>query len=203
MPKLMLALISSMFLFSQHVKAGEKTYFDTFTYGCDQKEQPSSIRYLKQFSPHMLVHAVDIDFVVKQTGVCTSLLITLMEQETGIIRRHTLKRKPWIRPFGDLSAKYGFIAQLVDVSVKLRALKNRSYSGYLPADESMAYLFNVKIPASQRIQLSKAKQRADFDTLYRDMFMLEYRPMHMFHSSDFGLQQDLLLRGWQFRPNLV
>jgi len=183
--------------------AVEKNYFDTFPYACNQMEQPSSVAYFKQYSPHMLIHAVDIDFVVKQTGVCTSLLIALMEQETGLIRRHTVKRKPWIQPFGQLSKKYGFIAQLVDVAVKLRQLKNRAYSGYLPANEKMAYLFNVQMPVGTPKRLLQIEARAQFKTLYRDMFMLEYVPTYYLHSSDFGLKQDLLLRSWQFRQDMV
>lgn len=183
--------------------AVEKNYFDTFPYACNQMEQPSSVAYFKQYSPHMLIHAVDIDFVVKQTGVCTSLLIALMEQETGLIRRHTVKRKPWIQPFGQLSKKYGFIAQLVDVAVKLRQLKNRAYSGYLPADEKMAYLFNVQMPVGTPKRLLQTEARERFKTLYRDMFMLEYVPTYYLHSSDFGLKQDLLLRSWQFRQDMV
>lgn len=183
--------------------AVEKNYFDTFPYSCNKTDQPSSVAFFKEYSPHMLIHAVDIDFVVKQTGVCTSLLIALMEQETGIIRRHTVKRKPWIQPFGKLSKKYGFIAQLVDVSVKLRQLKNRAYSGYLPANENMAYLFNVQMPVGTPKRLLQIEARAKFRTLYRDMFMMEYVPTYYLHSSDFGLKQDLLLRGWQFRQNMV
>lgn len=183
--------------------AVEKNYFDTFPYRCNQQQQPSSVAYFKQYSPHMLIHAVDIDFVVKQTGVCTSLLIALMEQETGLIRRHTIKRKPWVQPFGKLSKKYGFIAQLVDVAVKLRQLKNRAYSGYLPANEKMAYLFNVQMPVGTPKRLLQTEARAQFQVLYRDMFMLEYVPTYYLHSSDFGLQQDLLLRSWQFRQDMV
>ncbi len=183
--------------------AVEKNYFDTFPYACNKTEQPSSAPFFKEYSPHMLIHAVDIDFVVKQTGVCTSLLIALMEQETGIIRRHTVKRKPWIQPFGTLSKKYGFIAQLVDVSIKLRQLKNRAYSGYLPANEKMAYLFNVQMPVGTPKRLLQIEARAKFRTLYRDMFMMEYVPTYYLHSSDFGLKQDLLLRSWQFRQNMV
>lgn len=188
---------------SFNTSAVEKNYFDTFPYACNQMEQPSSVAYFKQYSPHMLIHAVDIDFVVKQTGVCTSLLIALMEQETGLIRRHTVKRKPWIQPFGQLSKKYGFIAQLVDVAVKLRQLKNRAYSGYLPANEKMAYLFNVQMPVGTPKRLQQIEARAQFKTLYRDMFMLEYVPTYYLHSSDFGLKQDLLLRSWQFRQDMV
>lgn len=188
---------------SFNTSAVEKNYFDTFPYACNQMEQPSSVAYFKQYSPHMLIHAVDIDFVVKQTGVCTSLLIALMEQETGLIRRHTVKRKPWIQPFGQLSKKYGFIAQLVDVAVKLRQLKNRAYSGYLPANEKMAYLFNVQMPVGTPKRLLQIEARAQFKTLYRDMFMLEYVPTYYLHSSDFGLKQDLLLRSWQFRQDMV
>jgi hypothetical protein len=188
---------------SFNTSAVEKNYFDTFPYACNQMEQPSSVAYFKQYSPHMLIHAVDIDFVVKQTGVCTSLLIALMEQETGLIRRHTVKRKPWIQPFGQLSKKYGFIAQLVDVAVKLRQLKNRAYSGYLPANEKMAYLFNVQMPVGTPNRLLQIEARAQFKTLYRDMFMLEYVPTYYLHSSDFGLKQDLLLRSWQFRQDMV
>lgn len=188
---------------SFNTSAVEKNYFDTFPYACNQMEQPSSAAYFKQYSPHMLIHAVDIDFVVKQTGVCTSLLIALMEQETGLIRRHTVKRKPWIQPFGQLSKKYGFIAQLVDVAVKLRQLKNRAYSGYLPANEKMAYLFNVQMPVGTPNRLLQIEARAQFKTLYRDMFMLEYVPTYYLHSSDFGLKQDLLLRSWQFRQDMV
>ncbi|WP_031571430.1 hypothetical protein [Rheinheimera texasensis] len=188
---------------SFNTSAVEKNYFDTFPYACNQMEQPSSVAYFKQYSPHMLIHAIDIDFVVKQTGVCTSLLIALMEQETGLIRRHTVKRKPWIQPFGQLSKKYGFIAQLVDVAVKLRQLKNRAYSGYLPANEKMAYLFNVQMPVGTPNRLLQIEARAQFKTLYRDMFMLEYVPTYYLHSSDFGLKQDLLLRSWQFRQDMV
>lgn len=183
--------------------AAEKNYFDTFPYACNQVEQPSSVAYFKQYAPHMLIHAMDIDFVVKQTGVCTSLLIALMEQETGLIRQHTIKRKPWIQPFGQLSKKYGFIAQLVDVSLKIRQLKNRAYSGYLPANEKMAYLFNVQMPIGTPKRLLQIEARARFKTLYRDMFMLEYIPTYYLHSSDFGLKQDLLLRSWQFRQDMV
>lgn len=183
--------------------AMEKNYFDTFPYACNHVEQPSSVAYLNQYSPHMLIHAVDIDFVVKQTGVCTSLLIALMEQETGLIRQQTIKRKPWIQPFGQLSKKYGFIAQLVDVAVKLRQLKNRAYSGYLPANEKMAYLFNVQMSVGTPNRLLQIEARARFRKLYRDMFMLEYVPTYYLHSSDFGLKQDLLLRSWQFRKNMV
>ncbi len=188
---------------SFNTSAVEKNYFDTFPYACNQMEQPSSVAYFKQYSTHMLIHADDIDFVVKQTGVCTSLLIALMEQETGLIRRHTVKRKPWIQPFGQLSKKYGFIAQLVDVAVKLRQLKNRAYSGYLPANEKMAYLFNVQMPVGTPNRLLQTEARERFKTLYRDMFMLEYVPTYYLHSSDFGLKQDLLLRSWQFRQDMV
>lgn len=197
------SLICSALIFSFTSPAAEKGYFDTFPYACNNADQPSSVAYFKHYSPHMLIHAVDLDFVVKQTGVCTSLLIALMEQETGIIRRHTPKRKPWIQPFGSLSKKYGFIAQLVDVATKIRHLKNRAYSGYLPANEKMAYLFNLHMPVGSARQQLQIDARSRFETLYRDMFMLEYVPTYYLHKSDFGLKQDILLRSWQFRQNLV
>jgi len=181
----------------------EKRFTEAFQYRCDNPEQPSSAPFLTYFSPHMLQYAVDIDFVVKQTGVCTSLLIALIEQQSGLIRQQTKLRKPWAKPFGELSEKFGFIAQLVDVAKKLRELKNRSYSGYLPAHEKMAYLFNVELPKGTPKRLLQDDKRLDFQILYRDMFMVEYRPMRYLHTSDFGLRQDLLLRSWQFRQNLV
>lgn len=196
-------LIYILLMFSFSVFAKNTNYFDTFPYHCGHEEQPSSIPYFKQFSPHMLQYAVDIDFVVKQTGVCTSLLIALIEQESGLVRRHTLRRKPWIRPFGALSNKLGFVAQLVDVATKLRELKNRSYTGYLPPDEKMAYLFDVQMPATTPQRLMPDNPRVNFNTLYRDMFMLEFRPLRYLHPSDFGLKQDFLLRSWQFRQNVV
>ncbi len=196
-------LITGLFICHFAAMGNEKNYFDTFSYSCGRSEQPSSVPYLAHYAPHLLVYAVDIDFVVKQTGVCTSLLLALMEQESALVRRHTVKRKPWVRPFGDLSKKYGFVAQLVDVAVKLRELKNRSYSGYLPATEKMAYLFNTQMPVGTPKWLLQDEDRAAFRRLYRDMFMLEYTPMYYLHSSDFGLKQDLLLRSWQFRQNLV
>lgn len=202
--KWMITMVAFVVLaISFSTSAIERNYFDTFPYGCNQAEQPSSVAYFKQYSPHMLIHAVDIDFVVKQTGVCTSLLIALMEQETGLIRRHSIKRKPWIQPFGKISKKYGFIAQLVDVAVKLRQLKNRAYSGYLPANEKMAYLFDVQMPVGTPKRLLQIEARAKFRTLYRDMFMQEYVPRYYLHSSDFGLKQDFLLRSWQFRQDMV
>lgn len=181
------------------VHGTENKYFDTYVYSCGNAEQPSSAPFLAHFAPHLLVHAIDIDFVVKQTGVCTSLLLALIEQESTLIRRHTTRRKPWVRPFGDLSRKYGFIAQLVDVASKLRQLKNKSYSGYLPSNEKMAYLFDVHSANDTTTRFIQSESRTRFQTLYRDMFMLEYRPMKYLHSSDFGLKQDLLLRSWQFR----
>lgn len=180
----------------------ENNYFDTFAYSCGNVKQPSSAPFLAHFAPHLLTHAVDIDFVVKQTGVCTSLLLALIEQESALVRRHTTRRKPWVRPFGDLSKKYGFIAQLVDVARKLRQLKNKSYSGYLPLDEKMAYLFDANALKSTMTLSFHSESRTRFQTLYRDMFMLEYKPMRYLHSSDFGLKQDLLLRSWQFHQNL-
>ena len=185
------------------VVSDENRFNDAFLYRCENPEQPSSAPFLKHFSPHMLEYAVDIDFVVKQTGVCTSLLIALIEQQSGLIRQQTNLRKPWAKPFGELSEKFGFIAQLVDVAKKLRELKNRSYSGYLPAHEKMSYLFNVELPKGTPRRLLQDDKRLDFQILYRDMFMVEYRPMRYLHTSDFGLRQDLLLRSWQFRQNLV
>lgn len=188
---------------SFEVFCDEKRFTEAFQYRCENPEQPSSAPFLTYFSPHMLEYAVDIDFVVKQTGVCTSLLLALIEQQSGLIRQQTTLRKPWAKPFGDLSEKFGFIGQLVDVAKKLRELKNRSYTGYLPAHEKMAYLFNVELPIGTPKRLLQDDKRLEFQILYRDMFMVEYRPMYYLHSSDFGLRQDLLLRSWQFRQNLV
>ncbi len=186
-----------------YASVDEKNGIDTFKYRCENEQQPSSKPYLAYFAPHMMSYAVDIDVVVKQTGVCTSLLIALMEQQSGLIRQHSRLRKPWVKPFGDLSKKTGFIPQLVDVSKKLRELKNRSYTGYLPADEKMAFLFNVKSPPGTPKRLLQDDKRYYFQILYRDMFMQDYMPMQYLHSSDFGLREDFLLRSWQFREDVV
>ncbi len=196
-------VLMMLFTSTNTFAANKAIMMNTLEYRCENVEQPSSKPYLAYYSPHMLQYAVDIDFVVKQTGVCTSLLIALMEQQSGLIRRHSPLRKPWVKPFGDLSKKFGFVPQLVDVAKKLRELKNRSYSGYMPADEAMAYLFNVKLPVGTPKRLLQDGKRFDFQMLYRDMFMHEYTPTQYLHSSDFGLGQDLLLRSWQFRQDMV
>ncbi len=175
---------------------------DHFKYSCSQNEKPSAVPFLSFYAPHMLQFAIDIDFVSAQTGICTSILIALIEQQSGLIRQHTRPDKPWNTPFGHLSDKRGFVAQLVDVSITLKRLQQKSESGMLPASEPLAYLFNVGTLTGGPERLSPQTRLQRFETLYRDMFMTEYIAAQWHNEPHLGFKQEMMLRGWQFRQSL-
>lgn len=176
---------------------------DHFKYGCYRQTNPSIVPFLRYYAPHVLHYGVDIDFVAARTGICTAVIVALIEQQSGLIRQHTKHNKPWQKPFGYLSEKSGFIAQLIDVSIKLRKLKELSNRGMLSAHDPLAYLFANVTPAATSEQMWPQARRQRFQTLYRDMFMVEYNGGNWQTHQTFDLTDEAILWGWQFRPELV
>ncbi len=75
--------------------------------------------YLRQHARHLLPHAELISHVAGETSVSPRLLLALMEQQSGLLSNRKPTKQQWAAPFGTLSSKYGFRAQLEDVSQQL------------------------------------------------------------------------------------
>lgn len=146
-------------------------------FACNKEIQPSSEAYLKEYAPHLILHALDIDFIVKETGLCTSMLIALIEFQSGIVRSRRIWDTQANKPFGVLSNRDGFLRQLIDVTEQIKQAQLSVRDDWIPVKQPYAFLFRQSFPPGTPARLVHLNQKVQFRSLYRAMFMQEYFPL--------------------------
>lgn len=159
-------------------------------FACNKEQQPSSEAYLKEYAPHLILHALDIDFMVKETGLCTSMLITLIEFQSGIVRSTRMWEAEKDKPFGQLSDKAGFLRQLIDVTEQIKQAQLSVRDDWIPVKQPFAFLFRQSYPPGTPARFVHLNQKVQFRALYRAMFMLEYHPL------DGATRETAIGHGW-------
>lgn len=169
-------------------------------FNCRHAAQPSSEEYLREFAPHMILHALDIDFIVKETGLCTSMLLALIEFQSGIIRNTGDWRRSAHRPFSDLSDKTGFLPQLIDVARQIQRAQQEVHGYWIPAKQPLAFLFQHKFPPGTPVRFNQDYKKLLFQRLYRGMFMQEFYPLKQVEPAQLAGRgwSRLRIHGWNF-----
>ncbi len=136
--------------------------------------------YLASQAPHLLPYAEHISHWAGYSSISPRVLITLIEQHSGVITDAKAEQARVQRPFGDLSLKVGFAAQLQDVA---NQLAERIYSGKLRLEatefataeqvDPLAYLLN---PGNTDAEQKPQVQQVRFQQLYRKLFAEDYLP---------------------------
>lgn len=133
--------------------------------------------YLASQAPHLLPYAEHISHWAGYSSISPRVLITLIEQHSGIITDAKADEARMQRPFASLSSKLGFNAQLQDVS---HQLAERIYSGQkLPEArefiqnhdaDPLGYLF------SQNSEFARpVVQQVRFNQLYQKLFAEDFK----------------------------
>jgi LasA protease len=91
-------------------------------YSSQEKSDFSIQIYLARRAPHLSRQAEAISHWAGANGISPKVLIALMEQESGSVSRKRRYPGTVPRPFGNLSPKTGFNAQLRDVAERLKAI---------------------------------------------------------------------------------
>lgn len=194
-----LSLIICVFLSQADAKG---TIRDFRQFSCQNKVQPSSVEYLREFAPHLLMHALDIDFIVKETGLCTSMLIALMEFQSGIVRNTGNWRTEAKYPFAELSDEIGFLPQLIDVAAKINKARTEVYQRWIPVKQPFAFLFDHSFPPGTPPRFSQEHKKLLFQRLYRGMFMQEFYALVPANPHDRQVVArtwtTMRIHGWQF-----
>ena len=136
--------------------------------------------YLASQAPHLLPYAEHISHWAGYSSISPRVLITLIEQHSGVITDAKAEQARVQRPFGDLSLKVGFAAQLQDVA---NQLAERIYSGKLRLEatefataeqvDPLAYLLN---PGNTDAEQKPQVQQVRFQQLYQKLFAEDYLP---------------------------
>ncbi|WP_333795965.1 M23 family metallopeptidase [Rheinheimera sp.] len=133
--------------------------------------------YLASQAPHLLPYAEPISHWAGYSSISPRVLITLIEQHSGIVTDGKADEARMQRPFASLSAKLGFNAQLQDVS---HQLAERIYSGQKRPEaqeflqnhdaDPLGYLF------SQNSEFAKpVVQQVRFNQLYQKLFAEDFK----------------------------
>lgn len=192
-----IGLIATLLCWQAHA-VGDIRDFRHFN--CSNVVQPSSEEYLREYAPHMILHALDIDFIVKETRLCTSMLIALIEFQSGIIRNTGDWRRSGRRPFADLSEHSGFLPQLIDVTGQILQAQLQVHDYWIPAKQPFAFLFQHRFPPGTPVRFSQEHKKLQFQRLYRDMFMQEYYPLQQADPTQLAGRgwSRLRMHGWNY-----
>ena len=136
--------------------------------------------YLASQAPHLLPYAEHISHWAGYSSISPKVLLTLLEQHSGLISDPNAEHARVQRPYGDLSRKIGFEAQLQDVA---NQLAERIYSGKLRLEatefataeqqDPLAYLLTFNNDTeTQKPQV----QQKRFEQLYQKLFAEDFKP---------------------------
>ncbi len=139
--------------------------------------------YLASQAPHLLPYAESISHWAGYSSISPKVLLTLLEQHSGLISDANAEHARVQRPYGDLSRKIGFEAQLQDVA---NQLAERIYSGKLRLEatefataeqqDPLAYLLTFNNDtATQKPQV----QQKRFEQLYQKLFAEDFKPANV------------------------
>lgn len=134
--------------------------------------------YLASQAPHLLPYAEPISHWAGYSSISPRVLITLIEQHSGIVTDGKADEARTQRPFASLSAKLGFNAQLQDVA---HQLAERIYSGQKRPEASeflqnqdadpLGYLFHQNLESAKPVV-----QQVRFNQLYQKLFSEDFKP---------------------------
>lgn len=132
--------------------------------------------YLSQRAPHLLPYSETISHWAGYSGISPKVLITLMEQQTGVVSGRGMRRGALNQPFGKLSNGRDFNSQIKDVAVALReALYDRSDAMSATAQGSVALadgnpLQILRVAAGENISEAGLKADGEFQQVYGRLF---------------------------------
>jgi LasA protease len=173
----------SLMLASQQVLATAPAA--SLIYSYEEMFQFDLEAYLAVQAPHLLPYAEVISHWSGYSSISPKVMLTLLEQQSGLLRTAPSQKKQLLRPFAGLSQKTDFASQYQDVADQLAqrlyaeptAEGRREFAGmtkataldflFVPVDGSNAYS-----PQSQQAQLQQAS--ADFAALYQELFQQEF-----------------------------
>lgn len=155
-------------------------------YSYDEMFQFDLEAYLAVQAPHLLPYAEVISHWSGYSSISPKVMLTLLEQQSGLLRAAPSQKKQLLRPFAGLSQKTDFASQYQDVADQLArrlyaaptAEGSREFAGTANA-QALDFLFvavddNHAFSAqSQQAQLQQAS--ADFAALYQELFQQEFR----------------------------
>lgn len=134
--------------------------------------------YLASQAPHLLPYAEHISHWAGYSSISPRVLLTLLEQQSGVLTDGNADNIRLQRPFGDLSLKIGFEAQIQDVA---NQLAERIYSGILKPEanefsdiktDPLAYLLTIPAQRGKKPQV----QQVRFEQLYQKLFAEDFMP---------------------------
>lgn len=154
-------------------------------YSYDEMFQFDLEAYLAVQAPHLLPYAEVISHWSGYSSISPKVMLTLLEQQSGLLRAAPSQKKQLLRPFAGLSQKTDFASQYQDVADQLArrlyaeptAEGSREFAGIAKAT-ALDFLFvpvdgnNTFSPQSQQAQLQQAS--ADFAALYQELFQQEF-----------------------------
>ena len=158
----------------------------TLIYSYDEMFQFDLDAYLAVQAPHLLPYAEVISHWSGYSSISPKVMLTLIEQQSGLLRAAPTQKKQLLRPFAGLSQKTDFASQYQDVADQLArrlyaepgADGSREFAG-IAAASALDFLF---VPADGSSRLSAQPQQAmlqqasaDFAALYQELFQQEFR----------------------------
>lgn len=158
----------------------------TLIYSYDEMFQFDLDAYLAVQAPHLLPYAEVISHWSGYSSISPKVMLTLLEQQSGLLRAAPRQKKQLLRPFAALSQKTDFASQYQDVADQLArrlyaepgADGSREFAGIASAS-ALDFLF---VPADGNTRFSAQPQQAmlqqasaDFAALYQELFQQEFR----------------------------
>ncbi len=151
--------------------------------------------YLASQAPHLLPYAEHISHWAGYSSISPRVLLTLIEQHSGLVTDPGADEARMQRPFASLSTKLGFSAQLQDVA---HQLAERIYSGE-PAPEASEFARPTEVdplaflvaPAPTDEAQKPQVQKVRFMQLYQKLFAEDFAPAQV----KIRQPQSLLLAG--------
>ncbi|WP_196140798.1 pre-peptidase C-terminal domain-containing protein [Aliikangiella sp. G2MR2-5] len=144
--------------------------------------------YLETKAPHLLPYKEMISHYAGYSSISPKVLLTLMEQQTGIVLASSISKEMLLTPFGKLSSEHGFQAQLADISGRLasfyyqsdelgRASLNESATSRRKMLNILSRIYNIDTSQSegdilQERSLPTVKLKK-FSQLYQSLFTTE------------------------------
>ncbi len=154
----------------------------TLIYSYDEMFQFDLEAYLAVQAPHLLPYAEVISHWSGYSSISPKVMLTLLEQQSGLLRAAPSQKKQLLRPFAGLSQKTDFASQYQDVTDQLArrlyaepvADGSREFAGTANVS-ALDFLFEAA-DGNNAVNAQTQQASADFAALYQELFQQEFRP---------------------------